>query len=90
MISLHACDTATDMAIGMAVRSGAKGIACVPCCHAELLGQIQHPDLGLLTRHGVYAARFNDLFTDALRTLKLRKPGLRGAGGGIHLAAGFT
>lgn len=77
VISLHACDTATDMAIGLAVRSGAKNIACVPCCHHELLDQYTFPGLGAITKHGVYAARFNDLLTDGLRTLKLESLGYK-------------
>ncbi|MBE6935904.1 MAG: SAM-dependent methyltransferase [Ruminococcaceae bacterium] len=77
VISLHACDTATDMAMGLAVRSGAKSIACVPCCHHELLGQYQFPGLSAITRHGVFAARFNDLFTDGLRMLKLESMGYK-------------
>ena len=77
VISLHACDTATDMAIGLAVRSGAKNIACVPCCHRELLDQLKFPGLEPIMRHGVFAARFNDLFTDGLRVLKLESMGYR-------------
>lgn len=77
VISLHACDTATDMAIGLAVRSGAKNIACVPCCHSELLDTYAFPGLEAITRHGVYAARFNDLLTDGLRTLKLESLGYK-------------
>jgi len=77
VISLHACDTATDMAMGLAVRSGAKSIACVPCCHRELLDQYTFPGLGAITKHGVFAARFNDLFTDGLHTLKLESLGYK-------------
>lgn len=77
VISLHACDTATDMAMGLAVRSGAKNIACVPCCHRELLDQLKFPGLEPILRHGVFAARFNDLFTDGLRVLKLESLGYR-------------
>ncbi len=77
VISLHACDTATDMAMGLAVRSGAKNIACVPCCHHELLDQLRFPGLEPITRHGVFAARFNDLFTDGLRVLKLESVGYK-------------
>lgn len=77
VISLHACDTATDMAMGLAVRSGAKNIACVPCCHRELLDQLKFPGMEPITRHGVFAARFNDLFTDGLRVLKLESMGYR-------------
>ena len=75
VVSLHACDTATDMAIGLAVRSGAGSIACVPCCHHELLGKYSFPGLGAITKHGVFAARFNDLLTDGLRVMKLESLG---------------
>lgn len=77
VISLHACDTATDMAMGLAVRSNAKSIACVPCCHHELLGQYSFPGLESILSHGIYAARFNDLFTDGLRTMKLESLGYK-------------
>ena len=77
VISLHACDTATDMAIGLAVRAGARSIACVPCCHKELLNQYKLPALDPLLRHGVFRARTNDILTDGLRTLKLESLGYK-------------
>ena len=45
VISLHACDIATDLALAAAIRARAKYIACVPCCHKELLNQYQLPGL---------------------------------------------
>lgn len=77
VISLHACDIATDLALATAIRARAKYIACVPCCHKELLDQYQLPELGALTRHGVFKARFNDVLTDSLRVLKLEAEGYK-------------
>ena len=37
LVSLHACDTATDMALGLGIRSGIGAIVCVPCCHRRCL-----------------------------------------------------
>lgn len=75
VISLHACDTATDLALAVAVRARAKYIACVPCCHKELLSQMQFPGLEAAARYGIFKARLNDTLTDAMRTLKLAAEG---------------
>jgi len=75
VISLHACDVATDMALGLAVRSKAKSIVCVPCCHKELIGKYEIPTLAPMMKHGIFAARFNDVFTDGLRVMKLEAEG---------------
>lgn len=78
VISLHACDIATDLALATAVKAQAKFIACVPCCHKELLEQYAMPgELNALTRHGVFKARFNDVLTDSLRALWLESQGYR-------------
>lgn len=77
VISLHACDIATDLALSAAIRARAKYIACVPCCHKELLEQYQLPGLEPLRRHGVFQARFNDVLTDSLRALKLEAEGYK-------------
>lgn len=77
VISLHACDIATDLALGTAIRAKAKYVACVPCCHKELLEQYQLPGLAPLTKHGVFRARFNDALTDSMRALKLEAEGYR-------------
>ncbi|MCB6364633.1 SAM-dependent methyltransferase [Intestinibacillus massiliensis] len=77
VISLHACDIATDLALGTAIRAQAKYIACVPCCHKELLEQYQLPGLEPLTKHGVFKARFNDVLTDSMRALKLEAEGYK-------------
>ncbi|SHH34960.1 class I SAM-dependent methyltransferase [Tepidibacter thalassicus] len=71
VISLHACDIATDMALGLGVRSKAKAIIVVPCCHKELLNQYKFDELNPILKHGVFKARFADLLTDGLRSLLL-------------------
>ena len=77
VISLHACDIATDLALGTAIRAQAKYIACVPCCHKELLDQYHIPGLEPLTKFGVFKARFNDVLTDSMRALKLEAEGYK-------------
>lgn len=77
VISLHACDIATDLALGTAIRAKAKYIACVPCCHKELLDQYHIPGLEPLTRYGVFNARFNNVLTDSMRALKLEAEGYK-------------
>ena len=76
-ISLHACDIATDLALATAIRARARYIACVPCCHKELLDQYTLPGLEPLTKFGVFKARFNDVLTDSMRALKLEAEGYK-------------
>lgn len=75
VISLHACDTATDMAIGLGIRAKSKAIVVVPCCHKELLGQYKYEVLDPIIKHGVFKTRFADLLTDGMRTLMLEARG---------------
>lgn len=75
VISLHACDTATDMAIGLGIRAKSEAIVVVPCCHKELLGQYRYEAMEPILKHGVFKARFADLITDGLRTLLLEGNG---------------
>jgi SAM-dependent methyltransferase len=67
VVSLHACDTATDEAIAQAVRWEARAILAVPCCQHELLGQIESRELAPLLGHGVLKERFAAEVTDAVR-----------------------
>lgn len=67
MISLHACDTATDAAIAKAVQWDAEVILCVPCCQHELMAQVKCAELTPLLRHGILKERFAALATDAAR-----------------------
>ncbi|AHM56029.1 methyltransferase [Peptoclostridium acidaminophilum DSM 3953] len=75
VISLHACDIATDMAIALGVRAGAGAIIAVPCCHKELLEQYSFEAFAPILKHGVFKARMADLITDGLRALLLEGHG---------------
>ncbi|MFL5962599.1 MAG: class I SAM-dependent methyltransferase [Gaiellaceae bacterium] len=76
LVSLHACDTATDEAIAAGVRLGADAIVVAPCCHHELAAQIAGQKDALL-RHGLLLGRQADLVTDALRAAALEMLGYR-------------
>lgn len=67
VVSLHACDTATDDALDRAVRARARVILAVPCCQHELLPQLANPALDPLLRHGTLRERFAAEVTDAAR-----------------------
>lgn len=67
VISLHACDTATDFALANAVNWDTDYILAVPCCQHELNGGIDAPSLKLLTKYGILKERISALATDALR-----------------------
>lgn len=67
VVTLHACDTATDYALEKAVRWGAKVILSVPCCQHELNKQMQCGPLQDVFSYGLIKERTAALFTDALR-----------------------
>jgi SAM-dependent methyltransferase len=77
LVSLHACDTATDDAIAAGVRLGAEAIVVAPCCHHELAAQIAQREKDGLLRHGLLLGRQADLVTDALRAAALEILGYR-------------
>ncbi len=67
VVSLHACDTATDDALDRAVRAGVPVILAVPCCQHELMPQLENAALRPLLRHGTLRERFAAEVTDAAR-----------------------
>ena len=77
VVSLHACDTATDEALAQAVRWRADAILAVPCCQKEAYRQIESSLLAPLLRHGLAKERFAALVTDTLRAQLLELAGYR-------------
>lgn len=79
VITLHACDTATDFALNYAVKHGCKAILSVPCCQHELNSQLNKnsvPDeFKPLLKYGIIKERFAALATDALRGTILESAG---------------
>jgi SAM-dependent methyltransferase len=76
MIALHACDTATDHALDLGLRAGAKILIASPCCHKELRPQLQSPRaLAPLLRHGIHLGQEAEMLTDGLRALALEGAG---------------
>lgn len=67
VVTLHACDVATDMALARAVRWGAQVILSVPCCQKELNRQLDAKPLDVMLQRGLIKERFASLATDSIR-----------------------
>jgi hypothetical protein len=77
LTALHACDTATDDALAVAIQKGADHVAVVPCCQAEVAAQLKEgrqgadPSLTLLYQHPWHRREFGSHLTNVLRALTL-------------------
>jgi len=78
VVTLHACDIATDYALDYAIKKGAEFIFSVPCCQHEINSSIKKGgDLDIFLRHGVIKERMSALLTDSMRAGILEDMGYR-------------
>ena len=75
VISLHACDIATDFVLNRAVEWKADVILSTPCCHHELNHNINSPELSFITDYSMLRQKLCDAATDALRLCRLEAKG---------------
>jgi SAM-dependent methyltransferase len=77
IVSLHACDTATDEALAKGIQWGCAAILAVPCCQHEFFDALRNPSMQPVIRHGVAREKQSTLVTDASRVLMLEAFGYR-------------
>lgn len=77
VVSLHACDIATDIVLNKASDNGADVILSTPCCHHELNHKLNCPTLDFVAKHSMLRQKMCDALTDSLRLLKLESCGYK-------------
>lgn len=78
LIALHACDTATDLAIAKGIRASAAVIVVAPCCHKQIRKQMcTTGELQSILKHGILEERQAELLTDGIRALLLEANGYK-------------
>lgn len=77
VISLHACDIATDIVLSKACLLDAQVILSTPCCHHEMMHQIECDELSFITKHSMLKQKLCDAATDALRAMRLEAEGYK-------------
>jgi SAM-dependent methyltransferase len=77
VVTLHACDTATDEAILFSLKHKAEKMMFVPCCQHELNKQIQNIESNIMLKHGIFKDRVTALVTDTMRTQLLEACGYK-------------
>lgn len=75
VISLHACDIATDIVLGYAINHGARVILSTPCCHHEMMNQLDCKELEFISKYSMLRQKLCDAATDSLRCLMLQSHG---------------
>ena len=75
VISLHACDIATDIVIDTAIALGAKVVLSTPCCHRYMNGKVVAGELGFVTRYPHLSGKLCEALTDAVRAMRLEANG---------------
>lgn len=78
LIALHACDTATDLALAAGIRNKAKIIVAAPCCHRQIRKEMHtRNELAPVLQHGILEERQAEIVTDGIRALLLEAEGYK-------------
>ena len=75
LLTLHACDTATDKALSFGIVNDVRSMVCVPCCHKEMNAQYHMDGFESVLKYGVLKARIADSLTDGMRGMYLEAMG---------------
>ncbi len=77
VISLHACDAATDIVLSFAIENSAKVILATPCCQHEMFNIMDCPELGFISKYSILKQKIASAATDALRLARLEEHGYK-------------